>query len=681
MGLTSWGFEPTISGFGVTRLKGNSLQLKMSKVNALQRHSKGRNSLSAEPLRIRHHDENNPRLSTANRFSVGRLSAGTSGQRKSFLPKSTSTGATIGTMQKSRSVSHIDDFSGAFLALLGVSVAQPSSGYGRGYPRSDVLKDPRPISDKSYMHRCIKAVVEFLLDNGYPHPISTKVLQSPQSRDFFRIFEYLFSMLYDPKYKLGKKPEEEIPSLMKLILYKFNISKSSLFTIGTAHTWPHLLAALTWLIVTQKICLRAAEDIEALMFPPDEDHFDSLPLARIQLNYCERTYESFLCGKDTYEDEDEELVSILRQNLLCSGGDLETLEADNRRYSQELELLLQTPDKAAELQGISEGLLTDEQTYGKYLQELEAHKEDQDKLLTEAEEEQLTLMAELKALQDNRSQMQKIFDTQEFSPADVDRIKQEYQEIQRQISSEERMMEKLDSDVWALEMGISKSRGTGRSTSKTDQKCHEYNKLAQRLKLIPSNAEYARGKDLEMRASFRGESSSSNFDTSIKPVIQELKMEFKERANAKAQMRITAIDGFGTELKCQKQEDVAMKESKLKRIEEDLNCKREMFQRELSCILKDTEETQEEVVQHRRRRDQTSVEEASKQLTQAQKRLEQKRTQMEKDEDEYARFLVEYTQTVLEHKQTITDGIHKMYGEMRQSLEQVEQSPYTPLFP
>lgn len=45
----------------------------------------------------------------------------------------------------------------------------------------------------------------------------------------------------------------------------------------------------------------------------------------------------------------------------------------------------------AELQGISEGLLTDEQTYGKYLQELEAHKEDQGKLLAEAEEEQLAL--------------------------------------------------------------------------------------------------------------------------------------------------------------------------------------------------------------------------------------------------------------------------------------------------
>lgn len=51
----------------------------------------------------------------------------------------------------------------------------------------------------------------------------------------------------------------------------------------------------------------------------------------------------------------------------------------------------------------------------------------------------------------------------------------------------------------------------------TDQKCHEYNKLAQRLKLIPSNAEYARGKDLEMRALFTGgEASSNNFHTSIK---------------------------------------------------------------------------------------------------------------------------------------------------------------------
>lgn len=46
----------------------------------------------------------------------------------------------------------------------------------------------------------------------------------------------------------------------------------------------------------------------------------------------------------------------------------------------------------------------------------------------------------------------------------------------------------------------------------------------------------------------------------------------------------------------------------------------QMFQRELSSILKDTEEAQEGLLQHRRRRDQTSVDEAGKQLAQAQKR-------------------------------------------------------------
>ena len=51
----------------------------------------------------------------------------------------------------------------------------------------------------------------------------------------------------DPKYKVGNKIEEEIPRIFKLHGYPFSISKSSMFAVGSPHTWPTLLAALTWL--------------------------------------------------------------------------------------------------------------------------------------------------------------------------------------------------------------------------------------------------------------------------------------------------------------------------------------------------------------------------------------------------------------------------------------------------
>ena len=50
-----------------------------------------------------------------------------------------------------------------------------------------------------------------------------------------------------PKYSLRSKMEEEIPKLLRLLGYLISISKSAMFSVGSLHTWPTLLAALTWL--------------------------------------------------------------------------------------------------------------------------------------------------------------------------------------------------------------------------------------------------------------------------------------------------------------------------------------------------------------------------------------------------------------------------------------------------
>ena len=50
-----------------------------------------------------------------------------------------------------------------------------------------------------------------------------------------------------PKYELGKHHEEEIPAIFRKLGYPFAITKSSMLTVGSPHTWPHILAALSWL--------------------------------------------------------------------------------------------------------------------------------------------------------------------------------------------------------------------------------------------------------------------------------------------------------------------------------------------------------------------------------------------------------------------------------------------------
>ena len=54
--------------------------------------------------------------------------------------------------------------------------------------------------------------------------------------------------MLDENYKVGTKHEEEIPRIMKMLGYPFLISKSSMFTIGTPHTWPTMLAGLSYVV-------------------------------------------------------------------------------------------------------------------------------------------------------------------------------------------------------------------------------------------------------------------------------------------------------------------------------------------------------------------------------------------------------------------------------------------------
>ena len=60
---------------------------------------------------------------------------------------------------------------------------------------------------------------------------------------------------------MGKKPEEEVPKILRVLGYPFAISKSSMFAIGSPHTWPHLLAALTWLVELIKVSQTFITDI------------------------------------------------------------------------------------------------------------------------------------------------------------------------------------------------------------------------------------------------------------------------------------------------------------------------------------------------------------------------------------------------------------------------------------
>ena len=107
-----------------------------------------------------------------------------------------------------------------------------------------------------------------------PHPTPGELcclLTIYNNPSFLLLLQFLVGH-FDPKFKCGSKIEEEIPRLMRNLGYPFMISKSSLFTVGSPHTWPILLAALSWL--RERIEMSLGLERDQLLFPPSEDGFD-----------------------------------------------------------------------------------------------------------------------------------------------------------------------------------------------------------------------------------------------------------------------------------------------------------------------------------------------------------------------------------------------------------------------
>jgi SMC interacting uncharacterized protein involved in chromosome segregation len=107
--------------------------------------------------------------------------------------------------------------------------------------------DPRPLGDKAYINSCIKQLISFLGSHGFDSALSPKTLAAPTAKEFAALSLFLFRQA-DENFKFGSKTEDDVPTVFKQLRYPFQISKSALYAVGSPHTWPSLLTALTWLV-------------------------------------------------------------------------------------------------------------------------------------------------------------------------------------------------------------------------------------------------------------------------------------------------------------------------------------------------------------------------------------------------------------------------------------------------
>ncbi|XP_062409326.1 kinetochore protein NDC80 homolog [Sardina pilchardus] len=447
---------------------------------------------------------------------------------------------------------------------------QRNSFFG-AYGGSEKIKDPRPLHDKAFIQQCIKQLCEFLSDNSFPGTITVKSLQSPSTKEFLKIFEFTCSLL-DPTFQMpNAKVEEEVPRIFRDLGYPFALSKSSMYSVGAPHTWPQVLGALVWLMDSARLfsCLREQDLLFSDFADDNTDIEEGVEYNKLFMDYSCESYNKFMQGADMFDEEDADYLNALKR---LYNVDEEHLESQWQRYqalAEEVERLEKESHKDPLMNKRTQKLhmQTDLQKLREYRDNLEAFKSNQvNKAASLVEEVQATTL-QRDSLKQEQARLQNILQNQKFTPADIERINRERNELQQTLDSLSRSLEETQQQLWAEEISVAKAK------EEAEKELAEYHKLARKLKLIPQSATNACGHDFEIR-SLRDYSTAAmteykaQIQNPLRNMITDVEDEFNKLTNKKLSLQ-ESLEQVKSNIS-DKSNDVKQLKEQIRRLDEQL---------------------------------------------------------------------------------------------------------------
>ncbi|KAM9391925.1 kinetochore protein NDC80 homolog [Pholidichthys leucotaenia] len=449
-----------------------------------------------------------------------------------------------------------------------------------GFGGTEKIKDARPLHDKAYVQQCIRQLHEFLIEQGYPFPLSGKTLQSPSTKEFVKMFEFIYRQL-DPTFEMPtSKVEEEVPAILKALRYPFVLSKCSMYSVGAPHTWPQALGALMWLIDNVKTFWTLnKQELLLIDFEGVDSIEEGTEYNKLFLDYTAETYSKYMEGEDTFKDEDEALFNRLKKLYNVDEAMLATIQEKHRIFSEEVERLEKESqtDRLMTKRMEKMKLQADLKKLQNYRSSLESFKANLETKTSELSDELETTVSHLESLKHERTKLQQLSQNQKFTPADVERINREKNELQQTISTLSKSFEAAEQHKWNEEIALAKGK------EKVELKLAEYHKLARKLKLIPVSAENACGHDFEFRPFECGPSSlAQNNKTQIQMLLRKLVCGVEEENSRLANTNLS-LEGSCEQVNSNimdKSNDLKQLREQIRKLDELLGCDMQELARE-----------------------------------------------------------------------------------------------------
>ncbi|KAL9576171.1 MAG: hypothetical protein Q9212_007323, partial [Teloschistes hypoglaucus] len=366
-----------------------------------------------------------------------------------------------------------------------------------------VPRDPRPLKDRSYQNKIGQELLDYLTQNNFEmemkHSLGQNSLKSPTQKDFNFIFQWLYHRI-DPGYRFLKNIDAEVPPILKQLRYPYekSITKSQIVAVG-GQNWSTFLGMLHWIMQLAQMmdkfeageydnaCAEAGVDVSG---------------DRIIFRFLSEAYRDWL-QVDEGEDEDD-AGKIVAPHIKTMAAEF---ERGNKKYAEEMKLLQaennslrkqieeaerDAPD-IAKLDNHSNILQEDTQKFEAYISSMEGKIEKYESRNQLLQEEIHRTVNDLKAAEQERSDLQASVDRQGITIADIDSMNVERERLQK------------SSESTALKLEETKKRSADKETEANalledlERHVETYNNLCYRIGLIPSTAANAKGQDFELR--------------------------------------------------------------------------------------------------------------------------------------------------------------------------------------
>ncbi|KAK3843343.1 MAG: HEC/Ndc80p family-domain-containing protein [Linnemannia gamsii] len=434
------------------------------------------------------------------------------------------------------------------------SISGPGAGMGSSFSNNVNVRDPRAVKDKGFQRSLVHNIVNFLQQSGYPHAITTKSLTLPTNKDFQDIFKFLYLKL-EPGYEFQKKFEDEVPVLLKTMRYPAadNISKTSLYTVGTPHSWPNMLALLGWMVDVIMVIDKYSELVEAHMMSNahnrDRDIDPKMDMTQVSperalYQYLTKSYRVWMLTGITNDEEiNESMAKSFQRRKEYAEEEARGLAEMNEARRHELEAARAEVSPLIALESEQKTLRQDLGQFKKAIEyglprieEVRLANEDTRRNIANKE-------IKLSDLERAKQEVQELVRTQTTTRAGLESKLDERNRLRRKEDGLKKQVSELEDEQRTLDKRFQDGE------SEAERLIKEYNALAGKIGIVPTSGKYAGGQDYELRLDLDNAISGSG-----KLYSTETKIKAERTVSALRNQLTTNVSGTENELMVLKEE-------------------------------------------------------------------------------------------------------------------------------